>query len=214
MDEAFVLNLNKRKDRWKAMQESFQDMKLHRISAIEKDSGAYGLVLTVMKALRHAKKLGLPAIIMLEDDCVMKPGWKERWLHIKEWLEAHPDDWDIYSGGAQAYGDAKEVGHIGSIRLFQPKWCHGGHFIYIPARSYDLMLAEYKKHAATTRADPAVGADMINGYLKRLISYPYVAYQEDGMSNIETKVVKRREQYRKTERKLGRTRRLTRKRRA
>ena len=216
MDEAFVINLNTRKDRWKAMQESFQDsgIKLQRFSAIKKDPGAYGLVLTVMKAVRHAKKRGLPALLLLEDDCVLRAGWKERWLRIKEWLEEHPDEWDIYSGGAQAYGDdAKEVGHTGSIRFFRPKWSHGGHFIYIPARSYDLMLAKYKKCAPTTYKNPVIGADIINGHLKRLISHPFVAYQDDGHSNIETKIVKRRDQYVKTERKLGRTRRLTRKRR-
>jgi len=202
--EAFVMNLNKRQDRWKAIQES-ADMKLHRIAAIDKDPGAYGLVLTIMKVLRYAKKQGLPEILLLEDDCVLKSGWKERWLSIKEWLEAHPDDWDIYSGGAQAYGDAKEVGHTGSIRLFQPKWSHGAHFMYIPSRSYDMMLAEYKKYAPTTKADPKFGADMINGHLKRLISHPFVAYQENGLSNIETtrKMIQRRDQYKRTERKLG-----------
>jgi hypothetical protein len=68
------------------------------------------------------------------------------------------------------------------------------------------MLAEYKKHAATTKANPKFGADMINGGLKRLISYPFVAYQENGRSNIETtrKMVKRRDEYKRTERKLSR----------
>ena len=199
------MNLNKRRDRWKAIQESFQGVKLHRVAAIEKEPGAYGLVLTVMKVLRYAKKRGLSEILLLEDDCVLRPGWKERWLSIKEWLEAHPDDWDIYSGGAQAYEDAKEVGRTGSIHLFQPKWSHGAHFMYIPSRSYDKMLAEYKKHAPTTKANPKFGADMINGGLKRLISHPFVAYQENGRSNIETtrKMVRRRNEYSRTERKLG-----------
>jgi len=52
--EAFVVNLNKRRDRWKAIQKSFQGIKLHRVAAIEKEPGAYGNLNLQSKLLIHS----------------------------------------------------------------------------------------------------------------------------------------------------------------
>lgn len=187
MDQGYVINLDSMPDRWRKIQERFKDsnVQLHRVSAIEKRPGAYGLLLTAIKILENAKEKGLDAILMLEDDCMPTPGWQERWELIKQWLTNHPTLWDIYSGGSTYYNSPKEVGHIDYIRFFQPKNTYAAHWVYIPARSYDMMIKIYTKHLHTTRVRPSVGIDIIHRYVKRVISHPFMAYQEDGYSNLK-----------------------------
>lgn len=208
MDQAYVINLDSRPDRWEKMQERFKgsQVELHRVSAIKKRPGAYGLLLTAIKVLENAKAKGLQAILLLEDDCLPTPGWQERWALVKKWLHENPKLWDIYSGGTSSYHSPKEVGHIENIRFFQPKNTFGTHWVYIPARSYDMMINVYKKYKNTTRVKPTMGIDIINRYVKRVISYPFVAYQDDGFSDLKNEVRSRKRLFNKTEKSLGRTR--------
>ena len=75
MDQGYVINLDSMPDRWRKIQEHFKDsnVQLHRVSAIEKRPGAYGLLLTAIQILENAKEKGLDAILMLEDDCMPTP---------------------------------------------------------------------------------------------------------------------------------------------
>jgi len=208
MDQAYVINLDSRPDRWEKMQERFKGSKveLHRVSAIKKRPGAYGLILTAIKVLEDAKAKGLQAILLLEDDCLPTPGWQERWELVKKWLDGNPQLWDIYSGGTSSYYYPNEIGHMENIRFFRPKNTFGAHWVYIPARSYDMVINAYKKHKHTTRVKPTFGIDIINRYVKRVISYPFVAYQDDGFSNLKNEVRSRKQLFMKTEKSLGRTR--------
>jgi len=209
MDQGYVINLDSRPDRWRNIQERFKDssIELHRVSAINKRPGAYGLLLTAIKVLEDAKEKGLDAILLLEDDCMPTPGWHERWELVKKWLHQHPHLWDIYSGGTTYYDNPKEVGHIDYIRFFQPKNTYKTHWVYIPARSYDMMIKIYKKHIHTTRMKPRIGIDIINRYVKRIISHPFMAYQDDGYSDLKGTRRNQRKSFKNAENSLRTTRR-------
>jgi glycosyl transferase family 25 len=71
----FVINLDKRKDRWfhiMTMMKSKKIKNYERISAIESSEGYYGCVLSHIKALQKAKLLDLPEVIIMEDDFQFK----------------------------------------------------------------------------------------------------------------------------------------------
>jgi hypothetical protein len=209
MDQGYVINLDSRPDRWHKIQEHFKDSKvqLHRVSAIKKRPGAYGLLLTAIQILENAKEKGLDAILLLEDDCLPTPGWHERWELVKKWLSTHPHLWDIYSGGTTYYVHPKEVGHIDYIHFFQPKNTFAAHWVYIPARSYDMMINMYKKFMNTTRVKSNIGIDIIHRHVKRVISHPFMAYQEDGFSNLKGTRRNLRKRFKNAENSLQVTRR-------
>lgn len=48
--------------------------------------------------MRKAAEQDLPWIIVCEDDVEFTPGWEERLSKILTYLQAHPNDWDIFSG--------------------------------------------------------------------------------------------------------------------
>lgn len=208
MDHAYVMNLDSRKDRWIQIQEDFKgsSIKLHRVSAIKRDPGSYGLLLTAIKVLEMAKRRGLPHVLILEDDCKPIPGWQERWTKVKGWLAKHPTLWDIYSGGSKKNRDAKYIGQSEEIQFFQPYTSRDAHWIWIPARSYSKILDLYKSHMVITQFHPTVTIDVLHNILKRIISKPYLAYQRDGHSNLMNKTRRLQPLFRAAERALRVTR--------
>jgi hypothetical protein len=210
MDHAYVMNLDSRKDRWIQIQEDFKgsSIKLHRVSAVKRDPGAYGLLLTAIKVLEIAKRRGLPHVLILEDDCKPITGWQERWTKVKGWLAKHPTLWDVYSGGSKKNRDAKYIGQSEEIQFFQPYTSRDAHWIWIPARSYTKILDLYKSHMVVTQFHPTVAIDVLHNMLKRIISKPYIAYQRDGHSNLMNKTRRLQPLFRAAERAL----RITRKR--
>lgn len=71
----FVINLDKRFDRWIHIVKMMQSNKIknyQKISAIETKQGYYGCVLSHIKALQQAKNLNLPEVIIMEDDFEFK----------------------------------------------------------------------------------------------------------------------------------------------
>ncbi len=48
--------------------------------------------------MRKAAEQGLPWIIVCEDDVEFTPGWEERLSKVLAYLQAHPSEWDVFSG--------------------------------------------------------------------------------------------------------------------
>ena len=208
MEHAFVINLKEKKHRWERIQKEFEGthIKLHRIEAIKKNPGSYGLLLTYIKILKLAIQHNYSNILILEDDCKVIPGWKERWTIIKEWLTEHPDKWDIYSGGSMKNRNPKYIGSLNSISFFIPYTSRSTHWIYIPKRFYNTLLHLYESHMVVTQFHPTVGVDVLHNMMKRVISYPYLAYQHDGHSSLTKKIRKLKPAFKRAELQLSRTR--------
>lgn len=212
MDQAYVMNLDSRKDRWIQIQEDFKGsgIKLHRISAVKRDPGAYGLLLTAIKVIELAKRRGLSHVLLLEDDCKPVPGWQERWTKVKAWLDNHPTLWDVYSGGSIKNKQSNYIGKSEGIQFFKPYTSRSTHWIWIPARSYTKILDLYKSHRVVTQFHPRVGIDVLHNMIQRLVSKPYIAYQHDGHSNVMKRTRRLQPLFKKAERALRVTRkRLT-----
>jgi hypothetical protein len=182
--DTFVINLDSRPERWKNMQKRFKSpqFKLRRFSPIDASNPAYSLLLTTIEILKVAKKEGLANILILEDDCL--PVNLKLWPKIKTWLSTHKDKWDIYSGGARHICFPNQVGEIDGIKFYNPFFSTASHFIYISQRSYNKVISHYYNVRHLTNLVPRLGTDIHNNFLKTIISYPFVAYQDSGYSNI------------------------------
>jgi hypothetical protein len=201
--DAYVINLDTRQDRWKECQRHFKgsSIRLHRVSAVEHPVGAYGNFLSFIKVIRMARTKGLSAILILEDDCLPRPNWERRWKAVKEWLDTHPDTWDIYSGGSWGGNSTfqniieplgfkpKELGRTGDSILFQyPFVSFGAHWLYIPKRSYNKLLDYYPCVAPIASVLPFFGIDVHQNFAFNTISsYPFIAYQDSSYSNLQGK---------------------------
>jgi hypothetical protein len=185
--KAYVINLKSRPDRWASIKKRFSgsDIELERLEAVKSPSnGAHGCFLSFIKALKLAKKAGLPNVLILEDDCLPVVGWKGRWRKIQKWLDSRPEKWDLYSGGSHQIAFAKQIGQEEGIIYYDPVWSIAAHWLYIPERSYDMLLSHYEKYSYGAAVWSKLGIDVHNNLFKTVITHPFVAYQESGHSNI------------------------------
>ena len=100
--KAYVINLDKRTDRWEKIQERFKNSSivLERVSAIVNENGHEGFKLSMQKIIKMAKDNNLPTVFFMEDDCKPVDNFDLRWKTTKDWLDANLDKWDIFNGGA------------------------------------------------------------------------------------------------------------------
>lgn len=106
-----VINLDHRADKWEQMQKEFEDwpVKLERVSAIKHDIGWKGCYLSHLKCVKIAKERNYPWVLYLEDDCILMPGAKERFLDALPYLWDTRKHWDFFMGGLA------QVANIGLI---------------------------------------------------------------------------------------------------
>ena len=207
--KAFVINLKSRPDRWAKIQKHFagSDIELVRLEAVKSENnGAHGCFLSFIKALKRAKKEGLPNILILEDDCLPVAGWKTKWQKIQKWLDSHPKKWDLYSGGSHHIKFAKEIGRKDGIIYYDPLWSVAAHWLYIPERSYNMLLSHYEKYNFTAGIWSMLGIDTHNNLFKTVITHPFVAYQESDYSNLHKSYRNLRKTFKNSENRLGTTR--------
>jgi hypothetical protein len=186
---AFVLNLRSRPDRWERIKKRFEGTSIQvvRIAARKHKVGAYGCFLSFIKALKKARAMKIPGIILMEDDCLPTPGWEKRWLVVRRWLDNNPDKWEIYSGGVWQMIEPVEIGRTEGVVFYDPMWSVAAHWLYVPERSYDKLIDYYERVAIGTRLLPLAGINVHNNLFKTVTSYPFIAYQENGSSDISGK---------------------------
>jgi len=205
MLDTFVINLDSRKDRWANIKRHFKgaDFKLRRVSAVVKDVAGYGTFLSFIKAIKLAKKEGLTEVLILEDDCLPKKGFEGKWVTIKGWLDKHPTKWDIYSGGATNIYMPYLIGESKGIKIYNPVWSTSAHWIYIQSRVYDRILEHYDTYSFACNYIPGLNSDIHNNLFKTVISYPFMAYQESGFSNVSKTRRNRRKDFKDAEKGLA-----------
>jgi len=181
---AFVINLKSRPDRWARMKRIFDgsSIQISRINAFQApESPHYGVMKSFLRALRKARALNLENVLLLEDDCMPTAGWKTRWDKVRDWLDANPDKWDLYSGGNWAIWFPHEIGRVDDIRFYDPTYSLAAHWLYVPRRSYEFLIDYYSRVVALPL--PLLGIDHHNNLFKMVISHPFIAYQKSDYSN-------------------------------
>ena len=173
-----VINLKERTDRWNQISKHLDSLHLdyERVDAIKKEPGWVGCTLSFAKCYRLAKKRNYPWVLVLEDDCLLQPGGKERFEQLLPILWQRRAEWDVFSGGSIYINKACRVSE--EPPLFQMNaW--SSHFILVHKDSYDKVLGLSKNNHA---------ADHFYKLKIRCWStYPHIAIQRSGYSNLEQK---------------------------
>ena len=119
MYKAYVLNQKHRTDRREAITEDFKDapftleftegVQIQNPFKTLIESKYDAVAQTHLELLKLAKRNNEKTLLLLEDDCVPCEDYKERWIQIKEYLDANLDKWETFNGGQCGIHDIKEV---------------------------------------------------------------------------------------------------------
>ena len=105
------INLDRRLERWRQMQDKFYQHGIHsvrRFAAFDGETstipanwpgtpGAYGCLLSHLEVVREARRLGLPSILIFEDDVVFDDQFEQK---FSDYIGQLPADWDMLFFGA------------------------------------------------------------------------------------------------------------------
>jgi hypothetical protein len=186
MQDAYVINLPHRTDRWEAMVERWSPyFNLIKVSGImlppdhreHSRHASEGLGLTHKKLLEEAQIKGLKTILILEDDAIPEPNWLNRWLEIKEYLDAHLDEWEVFNGGSHFLREYYGVKELQKSCLIKGQRCCASHFVYLNLQANHKFLKwEEQKYD--------IDLFYCDTNFKLYCSYPLLSKQADGKSDI------------------------------
>jgi glycosyl transferase family 25 len=105
------INLDRRPDRWRRMQEKFLEhdiVPVRRFSAVDGSAteipalwnhspGAYGCLLSHIAVVKEAQSSGAPSVLIFEDDAVFDPDFQNK---LAGFIQEVPADWDMLYFGA------------------------------------------------------------------------------------------------------------------
>lgn len=105
------INLERRPERWREMQRKFEQHGIHsvrRFPALDGENlklpakwvhtaGAYGCLLSHLQVVREARRLGVPSVLIFEDDVVFDDQLEKKFSSSIDQL---PPDWDMLFFGA------------------------------------------------------------------------------------------------------------------
>ncbi len=187
MIDLYVINLDKRKDRWEHIIKTFNipDINLIRVQAVESENkkGWIGCFESHKKCIRIAKEQGLKNIMVIEDDCLPLDTdiniFKSRLVTIKNYLDTH-DDWNIYLGGTATFGppDYDRIIKYENETFVEFSRAYMTHMIAYNSNCYDLYL----DYQITKPVD-----EFWFGKIKAIVSVPFLATQLEGFSDIVRK---------------------------
>ena len=185
-EKFYVINLNKRKDRWEQIQESFKNysIDLERFPAIENEDGKIGCGLSHLAIIRMAKEKNMPYVCVMEDDSKPMEYFDNYWLLIHEWLKNNINKWYAFNGGNTIYAfhsDKESIKPIckltDKLKLYKGKSL-AANIICYNKNVYDIML-EWEKE----KKGP-IDHWLIDKKIDVISSTPYLAKQHNTKSNI------------------------------
>ena len=200
-----VINLKKDKDRMNTMIEEFKaigwPVPLERVEAVQKKPGYIGCAMSHMKCMELALERNYDWVLILEDDCQVKPKAKERFMALLPELWKRRSEWDnYYAGPVHVYpkkGYEVVNKDLGLIKI-------GGnstHFVLIHKEGCKKIL---NKLRSLEKLEPIDVFYKI--HMRTFTSVPYIVIQKPGESNIQNHEGRTymdfTEEYNQTEQKL------------
>jgi hypothetical protein len=178
---AYVINLDKRPEKWDRIQNDFKDTDIHleRFKAIEHENGHVGCGESFKALIRMAKEKRMDSILVLEDDCKLLKNFNKRWAKIKEWLDNNKDKWNIFNGGVRYPLSSSFKYEVDSNnKLFTTKGGNYTHFMYFNSSGYDAVLNW--EHSKNGLFDYYINSYELGNFL---YIEPAIAIQYSGFSN-------------------------------
>ena len=145
METAFVINLDSKQEEFARLQQQFllYHIQCKRFPAVAHQRGSTGCTLSHLSLIRRAKEEQWPWILIIEDDCLVRHEMKE-WPLIKNFLQQHKNEWDIFLGGLSMPHGMKLMTHFKTKAPLNLVECKRGflmHFSIINSSSYDKLLS-------------------------------------------------------------------------
>ena len=187
IQEAYVINLDHRTDRWMQMNKDFANssFKLIRFPAVmvldpeipRKERGIMGLARTHIQIIKMCKEKGLRTVLILEDDCKPEPHWEQNWYKAKDYLDANLDAWEVFNGATCCMESCKNVVTLQQMYLLNTVGGWFSHWIYLNVdKAYEKLCAweDHKKDIDL----------YYTFHFNHYTCYPILAEQHSGMSDI------------------------------
>ena len=138
------INLDSRTDRLNEITQEFTGwpIRIERVSAVKHTHGWKGCAESHMHCVRLAKERNYPWVIIVEDNCILRPTAKEAAAQLRSllpFLWANRTEWDIFYGGTTFLTEHKRIPHS---PFFQVKG-FAAHFCLIHQVTYDKILSTY-----------------------------------------------------------------------
>jgi glycosyl transferase family 25 len=204
--DAYVINLDKRTDRWEQLQKDWADypeINLIRVSGIEHTKGFIGCARSHLKVVQYAKDNKMPFILVMEDDAKPTRDFKKLWKRCLRYIDNHQDEWDIFNGGTSIVSLSRGTAEKLTSIMFKTSHAYGLHFVIYSEKCYDKILS-WEDSPGILEERPPIDVFYTNFYLN-LVTYavfPYLAVQGKGKSDILNKYVDYTDSFRYTAIKL------------
>jgi glycosyl transferase family 25 len=176
--KAFVINLAKRPDRMDLFNQNKFPFKVERFDAIETDPGWVGCTQSHFTILQKNKR---KPVLIMEDDVL----FTEPWSAVKIAMKQLPMNWDALWLGGTLCGTLTPY----SDNLFKLFGCLAAHaIIYNSQRMIDYIIQNhvsfFESHPGRKTIDVFYCDEVIRKF-NCFITYPFVATQRAGFSDIE-----------------------------
>ena len=183
MLDIYVINLKEREDRWNNIIKTFgTNFNLIRVDAVKHENGLIGCFMSHQKCLNIAKEKRLKNIIVIEDDCIINPLYKDNFINkineIEHFLNNY-NEWDIFLGACNRTLGTNIIKKIINNKniYIQINMATTAHFIIYNQTSYDFFLNIHTINEAIDR--------IWHYKLKALTLLPFIFYQLNNYSDIE-----------------------------
>lgn len=174
--EVFVINLDKRKDRWIEIQRvcSAANILPVRIPAIDVSPGWLGCGLSHLTCIQKAKDKQLPWILILEDDATFTIESIQRFITLLPYLWNNRDKWERFNGGPTFANRQPIISILNSdLRLLYVEGLMT-HFNLINSLAYDQIL----------QWNHTIEYDRFLMRFKNIATFPHISVQVVGISDI------------------------------
>ena len=196
------INLNRETGRLKTLNEDFKfagwPVPLERVEAVEKKPGYIGCTLSHKKCLELAVQRDYDWVLILEDDCLLKPRARDRFTALLPELWETRQSWDIYSAGPVTINTHELVNRRSGLFKISGQ---SSHFVLVHKEACKKIL---KSLANLKELEPIDW--FYRHHMRILTSVPYIATQRPGISSVvikgDNKVVDHTEKFNQTEQKL------------
>lgn len=189
-----VINLPERKDRWDILEKTLKPtgLRYERIDAIRRSPGWKGCSMSHRKCVAMAKQREWPWVIILEDDCLLRPKWKANIDALLPTLWASRNQWEVFNGGGSTFL-AKPTLLSLDPPLFSIK-SYGTQFMLIHEGTYNKILRDVGEH---------LKVDVYyKDHMKAWCTYPHLSTQQESRSDITGKVESHEDRFATTEKSL------------
>ena len=146
------------------------------------DPPQQGCARSFVNLVRMAKEKGLPTVLIFEDDNVPEPNYAKNWTIIKDYLDTHMNDWEIFNGGLHGLSSIKKLVQLdNNISLIKSVNGFLTNLIYINNNAYDKILQW------EIQGKPLIDIWFMNNF-NTYCCYPLLGTQENGFSDIDKSI--------------------------